>query len=230
MTLPSEARRVVLLCGPPGAGKTTWARDSGLRVYDRDDPQWRNEKHFTAATRHLRHDPRARAVVIRSGARWSSRARAASRLAATEVVVLDVPADECIRRVTDRARHTQPISQQIAAVRAWWAKYEPTRPDRAPDPRVTHAYKVLARTVVREEPLCKLRLPGCTRWTTTADHVLPVKTHPELAMLRSNLQGACKHCNSAKQDRNPSELRKRAAAQPAALDWFDPRGGTKSGT
>lgn len=50
--------------------------------------------------------------------------------------------------------------------------------------------------MVREEPVCTLQLPGvCTYWSTTADHILPVKTHPQLAMVRGNLRGACEPCN-----------------------------------
>lgn len=46
--LPADGRVVVLLCGPPGAGKTTAARASGLDVYDRDDPHWPDERTFRA--------------------------------------------------------------------------------------------------------------------------------------------------------------------------------------
>lgn len=89
------------------------------------------------------------------------------------------------------------------------------------DLRRTHRYKVLARAVVREEPLCWLRLPGCTRWSTTADHVIAYKARPDLCFERGNLRGACRHCNSSKQAKALRELKRTAQARPAALDWFE---------
>lgn len=68
----------------------------------------------------------------------------------------------------------------------------------AGDPRSTRAWRVLRDRVVREEPTCQLRLPGCTTWSTTADHIVPYAIRPDLAMVRTNLQGACTHCNSSK--------------------------------
>jgi 5-methylcytosine-specific restriction endonuclease McrA len=48
--------------------------------------------------------------------------------------------------------------------------------------------------VVREEPDCRLRLPGCTGLSTTADHIVPVSLGGE-RYDRANLRGACAHCN-----------------------------------
>lgn len=58
-------RFVVLLCGPPGAGKTTAARASGLAVFDSDEPRWSSRAEFTAALTQLGATPDAQAVVIR---------------------------------------------------------------------------------------------------------------------------------------------------------------------
>ena len=68
------------------------------------------------------------------------------------------------------------------------------------DPRQTRAWTKLRDQVVREEPTCWLRLPVCTGASQTADHILTVRDHPELAMVRSNLRGACHACNRARCD------------------------------
>ena len=100
------SRTVVILCGPPGAGKTTAARQSGLTVFDRDDPQWHSERQFTNELLKLATDPHARAVVIRSGATSYARARAA----------------ELVARIKRRGRHDS--IQTIAGVRTWFQRFE----------------------------------------------------------------------------------------------------------
>ena len=66
----------------------------------------------------------------------------------------------------------------------------------ATDPRRTRAWRRLRDRVVSEEPVCKLQYPGiCTYWSQTADHIVPVRDQPDLAMHRGNLRGACHACN-----------------------------------
>lgn len=87
------------------------------------------------------------------------------------------------------------------------------------DPRGTYAWQQLAAKVIKEEPLCWLRLPGCTRLSTTADHVLTVKHRPDLALERANLRGACRSCNSRRGDRPASDFT--TTRKPRALEIFD---------
>lgn len=84
------------------------------------------------------------------------------------------------------------------------------------DPRKTQAWRRLSAQVAREEPRCWLGLEGCTRVSTTGDHVMPVKTHPHLALVRSNVRGACLHCNQKRRNK-PAPTR----ATPPALAIFD---------
>ena len=84
------------------------------------------------------------------------------------------------------------------------------------DPRSTYAWQQLRLQVIREEPLCTLRLPGCTTYSTTADHIVAVALRPDLALERSNCRGACAHCNYA---RGGAESRRAALSEPASRDW-----------
>ena len=77
-------------------------------------------------------------------------------------------------------------------------------------------WKKLKATVVKQEPLCQLRLPGCTGLSQTADHKIPVKLRPDLAYTRTNLQGACHPCNR----RKGARLLDPAPPPADALDWF----------
>lgn len=56
-------------------------------------------------------------------------------------------------------------------------------------------WRDLALRTRREEPICRINLPGCTRFSTTADHIIPVSLRPDLAFDRSNTAGACRSCN-----------------------------------
>ena len=115
-------RRVLVVFGPPGAGKSTYANSLGLEVYDRDDAGWcDDERLFRAALVEVARDPDAQAVVIRTGATESARKAAIEACAATDVKVLLTPPDECIRRVRLRGRGN--VLAQVAAVEQWWATY-----------------------------------------------------------------------------------------------------------
>lgn len=126
-SMPSDVdRQVVMICGPPGAGKTTHAHSLGLEVYDLDDARWHgSDALFRAALVKLREDPAAKAAVIRTGATLSARQRAATMMGATECLVIDTDLATCVERIKARGRQEPPIHIQIKAARDWWAKYEP---------------------------------------------------------------------------------------------------------
>lgn len=129
-------REVIVIFGPPGAGKTTLAREiagrGGLRVFDSDDAVWRGEAHFRAALRHVGRDPSARAVVIRAGATRSARGKVVQMVGATEVRLLDLPLGECVSRIQGRGTD---VRRGIAAARSWWRRFEPGEPVLPAPPR-----------------------------------------------------------------------------------------------
>lgn len=89
-------------------------------------------------------------------------------------------------------------------------------------------WKKLRLQVIREEPICRLRLAGCTVWSDTADHIIPMRDRPDLRYCRSNLRGSCQSCNMARGYRPLSVVREEqkitAPKQPrkpaAALEFF----------
>ena len=85
----------------------------------------------------------------------------------------------------------------------------------AKDPWKTRAGRKLRAEVLRQEPTCRLRLPGCTRISTHVDHIIPRSQRPDLALVRSNCQGACAPCNY-KRGSNTLE----AVQTPRALGYF----------
>ena len=88
-------------------------------------------------------------------------------------------------------------------------------------------WRVLRAQVLKEEPLCQLRLDCCTVLSNTVDHIVPMKFRPDLRYVRANLRGACQPCNQHRGSRSLSvvraedEARAGARAKPSvALDFF----------
>ncbi len=120
---PTQRRLVVLLCGPPGAGKTTIARQApGLTIYDRDDPQWDNDTDFTAALTRLGRTPNARAVVIRTGATTTARTKTAAQIGATSTYLVTTTPDTSIQRLHSRGRTD--LTRTVAGVTTWWKRHD----------------------------------------------------------------------------------------------------------
>lgn len=91
----------------------------------------------------------------------------------------------------------------------------------------SYRWQKLRLQVIREEPVCRLRLSCCTWRSTTADHIIPVSHRPDLKYMRQNLRGSCQPCNMRRKNRPLSEvraedelLRKPVRVAPAALEFF----------
>ncbi|NGZ99410.1 HNH endonuclease [Nocardioides sp. W3-2-3] len=98
----------------------------------------------------------------------------------------------------------------------------PTGGSQPGDPRKTRQWVKLRDQVVAEEPECRLRLPGCTITSTTADHIQPFKTHPQLALVRSNLRGACETCNKKRGTKADEQAADRPRQAPARARHLRP--------
>jgi len=134
---------VTLVCGPPGSGKSTYVREhmrpgdlvldldilwqalSGQDLYEAPTallPYVCTARDALLAKLAIDHQ-RPHAWVITSGAGLYERERLASRLCAT-VVMLDVPADQCIERVRSDPRRKD-IQRTEAVIAQWWKEYQP---------------------------------------------------------------------------------------------------------
>ena len=86
-----------------------------------------------------------------------------------------------------------------------------------------NAWRTLSQQVIREEPVCWLRLPGCTIRSDSCDHIIPVSERPDLMLVRANCRGACRRCNTARHSLPVSALpalRRAHRQRPAALALF----------
>jgi hypothetical protein len=99
---PTLERTVVILCGPPGAGKSTLAHQSGFDVYDRGD-LWAGHQQFTAAVGNLATQVDARAVVVIPGPSTAERLDACRLSGATHCYLVTAPPDELYKRLAARA-------------------------------------------------------------------------------------------------------------------------------
>lgn len=135
---------VTVVCGPPGSGKSSYVREraapgdltvdldalasalSGLPWYDQPDGilDFALRCQDAAINALAIGVPMRHAWLIIRGALRSERAQF-RRMFDANVVVLAVPAAECLRRIGhDEARCVVPYSEWERRVRGWWAAYE----------------------------------------------------------------------------------------------------------
>jgi len=132
-----------LVAGPPGSGKSTWVRErakpgdlildtdllymslSGCSRYTKPQPllPFVLEAFEAAENRLLSMSDVGHAWIISAAPKIAQRAYYANRGA--EVVVLAVPAAECIRRIAHDPVRNQPDADWEGWINRWWRDYRP---------------------------------------------------------------------------------------------------------
>lgn len=95
------------------------------------------------------------------------------------------PASPC---TNIRCPNLRPCSQHTK--RAWQSNEGRSAASRGYD----GDWSRLRAQVLIEEPYCRL----CYAPSTTADHILPLATHPQLRLVRANIQALCTRCQRHK--------------------------------
>ena len=91
----------------------------------------------------------------------------------------------------------------------------------------TRRMSKLRAKVLAAQPICQLRLKGCTIRATQIDHVVPLSRAPELRYVESNCRARCWSCNNTRNRiAAAKKLLETSQAQPpkssAAEAFFNP--------
>jgi GTPase SAR1 family protein len=133
----NQGRNVTLICGPPGAGKTTLALTLHPQTLDIGDmapgtPRERMKAYGRAAYR-IGRNTAADIAVVRCAPTETERARQQELTRPARTIILLTDADTCHQRITQRNRtedssEGRGLESQAGAVVDWWAKWEAPRP------------------------------------------------------------------------------------------------------
>lgn len=118
-----------LVCGPPGAGKSTWVRENAgsddlvidldeIRRFTSSDEQ---AKEFRKHLEDDAHKHPADVYVVRTLADPVARGEVAARVQADRVVVLETPGDIASQRALERDGD----DSMAEPIRRWWETYQP---------------------------------------------------------------------------------------------------------
>lgn len=132
-----QSGEVILVCGPPAAGKSTWVKERakpGDQIIDYDEiaqslgspDRHDHPEEIRKAARRAREAMEAEAAkragrtwVIRSLPDAADRQRVAEQLSASQVVVLATPEEECLRRAA--ADNRPDWTSEV--ITSWWRRY-----------------------------------------------------------------------------------------------------------
>lgn len=136
---------VVMVCGPPGAGKSSYVSEratphdlvidldhiraavTGTPLYHSQDADSLDKalSHRNRMLRGLHRRAEDTVYIIITGARKSDRDWWQDRLGA-EIVILDTDLEECLRRIDKDERRTEEVKKLHKEIaRAWWLGYGP---------------------------------------------------------------------------------------------------------
>lgn len=151
----AQARRLTVVAGPPGAGKTTYALKhmrrgdllidhdrifaalTGLPTYDRPDNLWPIVRYTLAVLRRQALRSSIRTWIVGGFPRPSDRAVYLAPPWNARVIVLTSSPEICMQRI--RSQERPEPDRWDAAVREWFSRYRPTSHDETVQSADTHA-------------------------------------------------------------------------------------------
>ena len=223
---------VRLIYGPPGAGKSTYAREhaqDGDLVIDLDDIRANVGNEDTARKLRGVMESTARqhegdVWIVRTLAKADERAEFMARVGVDEAIPLAVDADTA----KERARERGDSDEKISAIDRWWEDYTPDEGGESEDPAMgqtntapqhADAEQAPAPETPKEALEADLRASGVPADVPVAEMSVDQQTAYWKARSRANEREAQEAREALK---NTAAERKPAADTPAPVPTFDP--------